>query len=241
MRYGIFSDVHSNLEALEAVLAALTGDGVEGYLSPGDLVGYGADPQACIHRVQGLGARVVCGNHDGAAIGRVDVSWFNPYARAAAVWTQGVLGPAEREYLGALPLSLVEGPATLVHGTLDRPGDFDYLFDVAEAAQTLECLRTPVCFVGHTHVPVVFLEEQGRIRVVVDRVVVIPPGARAIVNPGSVGQPRDGDPRAAYAVYDDRTRTVEFKRVAYDVRATQEKILKAGLPPILAARLGQGR
>ena len=241
MRYGILSDIHSNLEALDAVLGELERARVSRFLCPGDIVGYGANPSECIRRVRTLDAVCVCGNHDRAAVGLLDTTWFNPYARAAVIWTEHVLREEDKAFLRGLKFLYETEAFTVVHGTLEQPDAFHYLFDLGDAAQTLEQLRSPVCFLGHTHVPVVFSLRDGELGCSFDPVVELRPDTRYIVNVGSVGQPRDGDPRAAFGLYDDEARRIELKRVPYDIAEAQAKIREAGLPEILATRLAHGR
>ncbi|MDP2943398.1 MAG: metallophosphoesterase family protein [Candidatus Omnitrophota bacterium] len=223
MRYAVFSDIHSNLEALEAVLEALRAEEADRYFCVGDIVGYAADPKACIKMIRELNCLTVCGNHDWAAVDLIDYSYFNVYARASVDWTKTQLDDSERDYLKGLPLKYEDEEITLVHGSLKRPEEFDYIFGEDDASRTLDLCRTKICFVGHTHSPAKFTE-----------------GSKRLVNVGSVGQPRDNDPRAAYCIYDTDTGTVEIKRVKYDIRKAMNKILGAGLPEPLAYRLLEG-
>ncbi len=251
MRYAILSDIHSNLEALSAVLSDLATQRIDRYLCLGDLVGYGADPARCLARLQGIGAVSVCGNHDWACVGKVDVRSFNSLARQAVEWTRDRLSVGELDLLRRLSPVLTEGPLTLVHGTLKSPERFEYLVDLAQAVETVTLCRTPYCAVGHTHVPLYFeydLDRQRIGRVVSKeaelRAIVLPPASsnmRCVVNPGSIGQPRDGDPRACVAILDEEQRSYTVRHVPYDIPSAQRKILEAGLPPFLAERLAVGR
>lgn len=240
MRYGVFSDVHANLEALEAVLRALDGERVDRLLCAGDSVGYGADPVPCLKRIRAAGAHAVCGNHDCVVAGKMPLDWFNDSARAAAEWTAGQVPALEKEYLGGLPYTWKDERVSLAHGTLDDPRSFRYVMDPASAGACLRVQETPVAFIGHTHVPGVFLPEGTGVRFLREGKVRLEPGQKALVNAGSVGQPRDGDPRAAYAVYDTEAGEVLIRRVPYPVEKTQAKIEAAGLPEFLAARLAMG-
>lgn len=224
MKYGIFADVHSNLEALEAVIMALEKEGVEKYFCVGDIVGYAANPRECIQTIQALDCVTICGNHDWAAVGLYDYSNFNIFAKAAVEWTKNQLDATDKDYLSNLPLTYADGTITMVHGSLENPGQFEYIFDASCAFRTLQLCQTNVCFVGHTHLPA----EHTR-------------GTKRLINVGSVGQPRDGNPRAAYCVYDVDTGVVRIKRVEYNVQAAIRKILDAGLPHVLAFRLKEGR
>ncbi len=251
MRYAILSDLHSNFEALSAVLDHLAAERIDRYLCLGDLVGYGGDPEACLARLGACDAVSVCGNHDWACTGKLDVQWFNDAARRAILWTRDQLGFGSLNALRRLPLVATEGPMTLVHGTLTNPERFEYLVDLAQAVDTVQACQTPYCLVGHTHLPFVFEYDQKRARM--SRLLMRPEelhdirladdheGIRYVVNPGSVGQPRDGDPRASCAVLDTEAGTVSFHRIAYDVAEAQRKIREAGLPDFLAERLALGR
>lgn len=251
MRYAILSDIHSNLEALTAVLEHLATERIGRYLCLGDLVGYGADPAACLARLQAAQAISVCGNHERGCIGTLDVRWFNEAARTALLWTRDRLSFAELDQLRRLPLVATEEPLTLVHGTLTHPERFEYLVDMAQAVDMVKVCRTSYCCVGHTHVPCVFeydLHRQRASRVLFDSQDLVEvrlsdeaAPMRYVVNPGSVGQPRDGDPRASCAILDTDARTLSIRRLAYDVPTAQQKIRRAGLPGFLAERLAVGR
>ena len=246
MRIAVVSDVHSNLRALEAVLAAIGTADACWHL--GDAVGYGPDPDAVVARLRGVDAVSVRGNHDDAVAGGECVRWFVSDARAAAEWTRSVISPQTRAWLEALPLQVVtETPAgsfTLVHGSPRDPLR-EYVYSRAVAREILGDVATEHCLVGHTHVPLHFqtigrrgaaLEEW---QVDLSRPAHLDEG-RAILNPGGVGQPRDHDPRAAYMIIDTDTRRAAWHRVEYDVKGTQRAMLEAGLPPALAGRLAFG-
>ena len=243
MRYLILSDIHANIDALEAVLAgAGSWDSV---LVLGDLVGYGAEPNGVVDRVRELNpAAVIRGNHDKAACGLDDGANFNQVARYAAAWTLEHLTTANRDYLRALP----KGPAgidaqlEICHGA---PFDEDhYIFDLDDAQRALACATRGVCLFGHTHLPVIFTETAERLGAVVPEdsphQLALAADTRYLINPGSVGQPRDGDARAAFAFYDD-TGSIELRRAVYDIGAAQRRIAAAGLPQSLAHRLAIGR
>lgn len=246
MRYLILSDLHANWEALTAVVNAAAGSYDE-VLCLGDLVGYCADPNRVVEWVRANVSLVVRGNHDKACAGLEDLEWFNPIARHAARWTAGTLTEANLEYLRALPA----GPLTVAdsfqifHGS---PVDEDeYVISPYEASQQAAYLQRLVSFFGHTHLQGGFQWLRGGVRRVEriprsadSRLLEIEPDVMYLLNPGSVGQPRDGDNRAAWAVYDPDVRTVEFRRVCYDIRSCQAKIFKAGLPEMLAFRLDAG-
>lgn len=244
MKIGVLGDVHANIEALDAVLSAFARGGVERVLSVGDLVGYGADPSAVIERIREAGTAVVLGNHDAAAIGTlVDLAYFNAFARGAALWTRRVLREEEFAYLRTLPLIHRERDFVVVHGSLDRPEEFNYIQTTCDAERSLACLEARVCFVGHSHVPVGFLSntnDSKRIEYSFDGEIDLSHSDRVLINVGSVGQPRDEDPRAVAAIYDDDARRMTLQRVPYDVDRAAGKILAAGLPRVLAERLRFG-
>ena len=242
MRALILSDVHANLEALQAVLRdASERGGFESIWCLGDLVGYGPDPGACLALLREHQLLAVAGNHDHAAIGTIDPDLFNAAAAAAARWTTAQLSPEEISFLGRLPLIITSDPFTLVHGSLRAPV-WEYLLNQESALATLNLLETRFCLVGHSHLPFICRENRG----VPDFIQfsegkVIPLGTeRWIINPGGVGQPRDQDPRPSYAVYDDREATIERHRVTYEISATQRKMAEAGLPRHLIDRLDHG-
>jgi diadenosine tetraphosphatase ApaH/serine/threonine PP2A family protein phosphatase len=243
MKYLVISDVHANLEALEATLAQTTCDQM---LVLGDLVGYGADPNAVIERVRGLAPlALVRGNHDKVGSGIDGVETFNHLARRAISWTASVLTPSNREWLAALPKGphVVDDLIEICHGA---PGDEDeYIFDYLDAKRAIEVSRRPLCLFGHTHVPAIFRLQGDMTAIASERAasttIQLESGARYLVNCGAVGQPRDGDPRAAFGVVDTTERTVTLVRVSYDVATAQAKILAAGLPEVLAQRLAIGR
>ncbi len=241
MRYGIVADVHSNLAAFEAVLADM--GTVDALWCLGDLVGYGPEPNECIELLRRHQHLCVMGNHDAVAIGELDSSAFNPAAAQAAEWTARQLTERSFQFLSALPHEMVEGPFTIVHGSPRQP-IWEYITSESRAAPNFAYFTTPVCLVGHTHVPALFQQQSH-----IDRVFgkIVDPGdtelvseVRFIANPGSVGQPRDGDPRAAYAVYDSDAGTLEWRRVPYSIEATQRKMREAGLPNPLIERIAMG-
>ena len=246
MRYLIVSDLHANWQALEAVLREAAG-GYDQALCCGDLVGYGAEPNPVVDWARANCAVVVRGNHDKVSTGQEDLEWFNPVARTSALWTQQNLTPANIEYIRGLP----KGPVLLdgfqvLHGS---PYDEDeYVMAAGEAGQAFGYLESRLAFFGHTHIQGGFIWNRSRVETIPAtsarsrrQQMEVEPECGYLVNPGSVGQPRDGDPRAAYALYDSGTRVVAYCRVPYDVAAAQKKILEAGLRPILADRLRLGR
>jgi len=241
MKYAILSDIHSNREALEAVLARLREYSPDAFLCLGDIVGYGADPSACLSIVRSLTDNTVRGNHDAAAVDLTDLRYFNPAARHAALWTEKTLEVEEKEYLTSLPLVKITGGMTLFHSSLDSPEEWGYITSTADARASFRLLRTGIGFFGHTHLPVVLAEAGGEISACFEDRVELNKEIRYLVNVGSVGQPRDRDPRASAGIYDSARQTVEIIRVEYPYEKTQEKIVDAGLPPFLAERLAEGR
>jgi len=244
VRYLILSDIHANLDALHAVIAAAMGEW-DHVLVLGDLVGYGAEPNEVIDYVRGLNpVAVIRGNHDKAACGLDDGENFNQVARFAAAWTQQHLTPANREYLRALRQgpTEVDDRLEICHGA---PFDEDhYIFDAVDAQRAFDAARRPVCVFGHTHLPVIFTAATSELAGDVPdgeiRTLGLEDGTRYLLNPGSVGQPRDGDPRAGFGLY-VTDGTFIFRREEYNVSEAQRKILAAGLPPSLANRLAIGR
>jgi predicted phosphodiesterase len=242
MRYGILSDIHANLEAYEAVISALKEEQLDKLIIVGDIVGYGADPKECISLTKSLSAGIVCGNHDRAAAGFMDTNWFNDYARKAVLWTQSVLSEEEKQFLREPGLIFEDENIIAVHGSLDEPQKFNYIFEFDEADRTFLKMGKKPCFIGHSHSPAIIMKDRIKgINAIFKEEVELEEGRKYIINVGSVGQPRDGDNRASYAIYDVNSRKVTIKRIGYDVKKAQDKILDSGLPEILAYRLYEGR
>ncbi len=247
MRYLVLTDIHANLEGLDACLADAAKHGYDRTLVLGDIVGYGPDPNAVIDRIRELKpAAIVRGNHDKVAMGLNQAEGFHAAARAAATWMLETLTPANREWLVALPMGpvIVEQGLEICHGA---PFDEDaYIFDELDARQAFDAATEAVSFYGHTHFAVAFRILGDALDVVGpsldgDTTLLLDPAAKYLVNPGSVGQPRDGDPRAGYVVYNTDTQRVDMLRTPYDIEATQAKMGKAGLPEPLSRRLSSGR
>ena len=247
MRYLVLTDIHANLEALDAVLVDARARGYTKTLVLGDLVGYGADPNAVVERVRALApAAIVRGNHDKVACGLEQADGFNAVAKSAARWTLDVLTPESRQWLAALPEGPIDVDDTvqICHGS---PFDEDaYIFDELDAVRALKVATRPLCLFGHTHYPITFeLSAEAFDSVgpatAGESQLELKSGSKYLVNPGSVGQPRDGDPRAAYAIVDTDRRSVELIRLKYSVEDAQSKVIRAGLPEVLAQRLAIGR
>lgn len=241
MLVAVVSDIHGNLDSLQAVLADLPS--VDEVWCLGDIVGYGPNPNECVETILSLKHLSLAGNHDWAAVGKISTADFNPDARRAAEWTAGQLTPAYREVLRNLPTELVVGDFTLAHGSPREPV-WEYILATGQALANFDHFATPYCLVGHTHVPAVFLGPSASERPALLRPSYEVPlrlgERRLIANPGSVGQPRDGDPRAAYALLDLSALTLSFRRVDYDIKAVQQKMQRAGLPNSLWMRLSYG-
>jgi predicted phosphodiesterase len=240
----IVGDVHSNLAALDAVLRdAEARATVDAVWSLGDAVGYGPDPDAVLDALRGQRLIAVAGNHDLAACGKTGVHEFNDAAAAAALWTRDTMRPDSADFLRNLPMSATAGEFTLVHGSLRQP-EWEYLLSAEQALVQFELQPTPYSIVGHSHLPFVMEEAPGappRIRPADDGDTLALGAARLILNPGSAGQPRDGDPRVSYMLYDEAAATVSWHRVEYDIARTQSRMVKAGLPLWLSERLSVGR
>ena len=244
MRYLVLTDIHANLEALDVCLVDAAHRGYDGTLLLGDVVGYGPDPNAVVERVQALvPTAVVRGNHDKIALSLHEADGFHSAARAAAQWTLDALTPAHRNWLAALPKGplVVDDDLEICHGS---PFDEDvYIFDELDALRALKASRRQLCLFGHTHYRMVFELSDNELSLVSpdESVVELKEGRKYLVNPGSVGQPRDNDPRAAYAIYDAGIRSIDLVRLEYPMSITQQKMLEAGLPEVLARRLSSGR
>lgn len=243
MKYGILGDIHGNLSALDIALAAFRDERVDCIVSVGDVVGYGAAPRECIERLRQHDAIVVKGNHDAACTGEIEIRFFNNYARDAVHWTQSVLSEDELAWLRGLPLVTHLEHCSVAHGTYHKPELYDYIQSTTDADPSLDEMILPVCFVGHTHVPVTLLrlkDDPLRTAYTVDPEIDLSESARALVNVGSIGQPRDEDPRTAFAIYDSRQDRVSIRRAPYDIDVEARRIRAAGLPSVLADRLFLG-
>lgn len=241
MKYGILGDVHANLEALEGVLEEMEKQGVKKHVSVGDLVGYGANPVECIDIVRNrLKAVVTAGNHDFAAVDKLNIDFFNAYARESALWTRKTLPEDHKSYLRSLKLVEYCDNFTVVHSTLYSPELFEYIQTSYDAHLSFEQQTTPLSFMGHSHVPVNFFKRKN-VSFNMDTEVKIDENTKIMVNVGSIGQPRDENPDAVCVVYDSDEAMIRVTRVRYDVEKAARKIVSSGLPEILAERLKYGR
>ena len=240
MRFAIFSDVHANLEAFEAMLVDAKENKCTHYVCLGDVVGYNANPHECVELVRDLDCPIVKGNHDEQASISESSRDFNEMAEAAIRWTRDNLTEADKTWLRELKMQSQVRDFTIVHATLDMPEQWGYVFNNLDAAASFTYQHTTVCFFGHTHVPMAFVRGDGVERQRIDKLR-IDPGKKYFVNVGSVGQPRDGEWRSAYCIYDVESAVVEQRRLKYDLETAQKKIIDAGLPRLLAERLAIGR
>lgn len=247
MRHLVISDIHANLTAFQTALedAGEFGTDYDDIWCLGDLVGYGPDPNECCELLREYPHLCLAGNHDWAALGRLDLRTFNADARHAADWTRYALTPQNREYLEALPTSFTLGDYTLVHGSPREPV-WEYVLDSRTAAYNFPHFETPYCLVGHTHTPITYQQIEDRadqslpITPVYGQTIHLDNGLRQIINPGSVGQPRDNDPRAAYAMLDVDANVWEFRRVDYPIHEVQERMRAVEMPERLVRRLEHG-
>jgi predicted phosphodiesterase len=240
MRIAILSDLHANLEATEAVLADARERDCTDFICLGDVVGYNANPHECLEIVQKMNCPVVMGNHDEQAAQAESSRGFNALAEAAINWTREHLTNEDKEWLRALPMTQQVRDFTIVHATLDTPEQWGYVFNSLDAVASFTYQQTTVCFFGHTHVAGAFVRDDSVKKVKVEQLA-IEEAKRYFINVGSVGQPRDGDWRAAYCIYHVDKNVVEQRRIKYDLATAQKKIIQAGLPRLLADRLELGR
>jgi len=241
MKWAVLSDVHGNLEAFQAVIVDLREEKAEKVAFLGDVVGYGADPNECLALLENLTDWVVAGNHDYGSVGLADIDAFNPSARSALLWTQDRLSAENRNYLRRLLLMRQVGEITFVHASPNHPEEWNYIVAFPEAEEAFQSLTGSLAFMGHSHRPSILAKgTDAQVRAIPRQEAVLKPGIRYLINVGSVGQPRDGHPQAAYGLYDEAEKKYRLKRVGYDVAAAQKKIIKAGLPRFLAERLSRG-
>ena len=246
MRYGIISDIHSNLDALDAVLKEVDKLGMDRLLCLGDIVGYGPEPNECCDLLRERGCLAIAGNHDEAAASDRDTERFNSLAAQAIAWTRSRLTPQNRSYLNELPRERHFDAFDIVHGAPEE--HFDYILGINDACDAFQKVRKPVTFIGHTHIAEVYFQEEGHAqagrtfhqRLANGGRIEVSPQYHYIINPGSVGQPRDRNPQASFAYFDESAKTIEIRRVSYDVANVRDKMERAQLPVELAERLGLG-
>lgn len=241
MKIAVISDVHSNLEAFQSVTASFSNHGVEQVIFLGDIVGYGANPNECIELLKSICDCNIAGNHDYAAVGKTDITYFNLHAKEAILWTSDILSQDSKRFLASLPLTATLPDGLMVHSAPQHPELWDYIISLSDARIHFRNFTQQLCFIGHSHCPGIFMldrsgalsfEELGSITVKKD--------TRYIINVGSVGQPRDGNPLSSYGLYDTTTKQYRLIRVPYNIATAQQKILAAGLPRFLAERIAVG-
>lgn len=242
MRYLIFSDLHSNLESLTTFAQIIETLDHDKKVFLGDLVGYGADPNACVEWVRENADITLSGNHDYGVLGKTDLTYFNSYAYQACLWTRQKLTPENKDFLGSLPCEIVEDGIHWVHSSPYEPEQWHYVVSRVDGKINFDHFSTQLCFVGHSHRPVIIEKgPDGKVQDCVSPTTwELKPDCRYIVNVGSLGQPRDGNPKPAFVIYDSTAGTLEYQRYEYDFSATQRKILANGLPSFLADRLSKG-
>lgn len=242
VKYGIFSDIHGNLEALTAVLTKMEELGVEKRVCLGDVVGYGPNPNECVDLVRKHADLTILGNHDSVALGWEASENFNFYARRAIEWTRENLTPGSQEFLKSLRYMECENDLCFVHASPHSPADWYYITDLEDAADSFSFFKERICFIGHTHFPVIVVREGEQAFRICDTYSYLPkPGERMLVNDGSVGQPRDRNSMASFAICDSDTGAVDIHRVGYPVAVTQEKMRTLGFADFLVSRLAEGR
>jgi len=240
-KIGVFSDIHGNLQALEAVLRILENDEkIDRQYCCGDIVGYGGNPNECVELIRTRSYPTVAGNHDHAALGLTDTSYFNEIAKTAIRWTGNVLAPENRRWLESLPMTFAEDEILIVHASPKEPEMWNYILTLGDARLNFQYFDQQICFVGHSHQPFIIEFADGNLNCPTHPWIDVVEGHRYLINVGSVGQPRDGNPDASYAIYDRDARRIEIKRAVYDLSGAQEAIKVQGLPMQLADRLNHG-
>lgn len=236
MRIAILSDIHGNLEALNAAMEYIRGNDIDTIYCLGDVVGYGPNPNECVDIIRNNCEKVVIGNHDHAVLGLTSTEYFNDFAKISTYWTSNILTDENREFLKSLSFKEVVGDILLVHSTPSNPTMWHYILSEIDARQELGHFEQKICFIGHSHFPIIFYADgfSRKSKMILDN------SERYIVNVGSIGQPRDGNPKSCFCVYNDATHEIEYVRLDYEVQKTREKIISAGLPVFLADRLIKG-
>ncbi len=241
MRVAIISDIHSNYVSLEAVFCDIDQQNVDQIICLGDIVGYGPAPNECVDLVRERADVCLMGNHDAAAAGLDSIETFNVFAKDAILWTQKVLTEMTRDYLSGLPFVHTSPDAVYVHSSPDRPEEWNYIVSVYDAQNQFLHFGAQVCFVGHTHVGVIFVQNQFSHKISREKTRELNQNERYIINVGAVGQPRDYDSAASYGIWDTDSNKFVYRRIEYDIPQTQFQMEQAGLPQYLIERLGDGR
>jgi predicted phosphodiesterase len=242
LRYGIISDIHSNLDALNAVLNSIKNQGIDKLICLGDIVGYGPEPNECVENIKSNADLTLAGNHDFAVLDKTDITKFNRHAKSAIQWTKKHLSDTSREFLQSLSLIEEVENFVFVHATPDIPIQWKYILSLYDAYLIFLSFEETICFFGHTHVPSIFVKNQnGHVDFRMVSNITINPENQYLINVGSVGQPRDRDPRAAYAVFDTTSMIYDLYRIEYDIKSTQSKMKNANLDRFLIYRLQDGR
>jgi predicted phosphodiesterase len=243
MRIAIISDIHSNFIALQAVIADIdqNEDKIDKIVCLGDVIGYGPAPNECVHLIKERSSFCLMGNHDHAIIGKENLAYFNPFAKEAVLWSQKQLSEETIEFLEHLPFEKVENHCTYVHSSPLEPKEWTYVLSKNDAHIQFQYLSTQLCFIGHTHVAGIFRQKNNSINYLLERKINIKEDEKYIINVGSVGQPRDFDPRSSYGILDLQKQLVEYRRIPYDIETTQVNMEKFGLPQYLIDRLSYGR
>ncbi len=242
MKYGFFSDVHANLEALKACIVDFRSEKLDKVYFLGDAVGYGPNPDECVKLIDEIAEVKLMGNHDYAALGLMETEYFNQYAAESMGWTKNSISEKTVEIMSDFELTYVIGEILLVHSSPREPENWHYILDMEDAEENFDFFTEKICLLGHTHRPyIVYKAESENAILSNDTEVVIEGEYRYLVNIGSVGQPRDGDPRSCYLIYDSDKGSIRLKRVQYDVKSTQKVMAKIGLPEYLIDRLAVGR
>lgn len=239
-RVGIFSDIHSNIHALEAVLGVLDEENVDHLFCCGDVVGYGAFPNECCQILRDRNCPVIAGNHDHAVLGLTDISYFNDVAKQAVLWTRKVLSRENEEFLRSLPLTHKAGNMFFVHSSPDQPEEWNYILTMGEARANFHYFNEQFCFIGHSHQPFIIINNNEDISCPETPEIQILDTRRYLINAGSVGQPRDRNPNACYILVDLDRKILQIKRIPYSIKEAQDAILSSGLSQELAERLAYG-
>jgi putative phosphoesterase len=241
-RVGVISDIHGNLHALEAVLEQLDKEKVDMIVCCGDVVGYGARPNECVDTIRSRNIPIIAGNHDHAALLLTDITNFNEIAKAAVLWTKKVLTEENMEFLRQMPLTLKDTANNVfyVHASPKEPGEWNYILTMGEARTNFNYFTEQICFIGHSHQPFIIENDEGNLACPTRPEIELREGRRYLINVGSVGQPRDHNPRPCFVIVDFEEKRLEIRRCDYDLNGAQQAIISAGLPRELAERLAHG-